>query len=178
VTSETPTTDTDAVETTLARPETARPLWQRATVGVVRTRVGASFFRKVMHRIDRPLLRLTKGRVSFASSYPVLLLTTTGAKSGKQRTVPLLYVRRGDDVAIIGTRFGSTHHPGWYHNLRARPEATVEIRGRRQRCVAREANEDERAEIWQRAVDMYSGYGRYEPRARRRIPIMVLTPVA
>ena len=75
-----------------------------------------------MHLVDRPLLRLTRGRLSFASGYPVLLLTTTGAKSGRSRTIPLLYVEWGDGIAIIGTRFGSTRHPGWYHNLRADPE--------------------------------------------------------
>jgi len=129
-----------------------------------------------MHRIDRPLLRLTGGRLSFAYGYPVLLLTTTGAKSGKRRTVPLLYIRRGADLAIIGTRFGSTHHPGWYYNLREDSDATVEIRGEKTRYTAREATEEERADAWARAVRMYSGYARYEPRAQRRIPVMILTP--
>jgi deazaflavin-dependent oxidoreductase (nitroreductase family) len=129
-----------------------------------------------MHLVDRPLLRLTRGRVSFASSYPVLLLTTTGAKSGESRTVPLLYIETNDGLAIMGTRFGSRRHPGWYHNLRARPQATVDIKGEKGNYVAREAGEGERAEIWARAVRMYSGYERYKGRAGRKIPIMILTP--
>ena len=156
--------------------EERRRSWlDRLVVSVVSSRPGASFFRRTMHLVDRPLLRLTRGRLSFASGYPVLLLTTTGAKSGRSRTIPLLYVEWGDGIAIIGTRFGSTRHPGWYHNLRARPEATVQIKGERHTYTAREAEGDERAEIWARAVRMSSGYG---PRAGRQIPVMVLTPAS
>ncbi len=156
--------------------ESNRSWLGRLTVSLVSSRPGAWFFRRTMHLVDRPLLRLTRGRVSFASSYPVLLLTTTGAKSGEPRTVPLLYVERDDGLAVIGTRFGSTRHPGWYHNLRASPEAIVEISGNRGTYVAREAEEAERAEIWERAVRMYSGYERYKGRAGRKIPIMILAP--
>ena len=162
----------------MAEEEPHRPWWDRLMVSIVTSRVGASFFRKIMHRIDRPLLRLTRGRLSFASNYPVLLLTTTGARSGKPRTVPLLYVERGDDLAIIGTRFGSTRHPGWYHNLRADPKAQVEIKGKRRSYVAREADADERVELWAQATKMYAGYDKYAPRANRKIPVIVLTPAS
>lgn len=160
----------------MVRDEADRPWFDRFSIRVISSRVGASFFRKVMHRIDTPLLRLSGGRVSFARDLPVLLLTTTGAKSGKPRTVPLLYVETADGPAIIGSRFGSTHHPGWYHNLCADPHATVEIKGQRTPRVARPADDDERAEIWARAVRMYSGYDKYAQRANRKIPIMVLSP--
>lgn len=158
--------------------EAQRSWWKRFTLPIVSSRLGASLFRRTMHLVDRPLLRLTRGRVSFASGYPVLLLTTTGAKSGKARTVPLLYVEWDDGVAIMGSRFGSTRHPGWYHNLRARPEATAEIKGERRAYTAREADDDAREEIWARAVRMYPGYEKYESRAGRKIPVMVLTPVS
>ena len=134
--------------------EAPRPWWDRLRVSIVSSRAVAPFLRKTMHLADRPLLRLTRGRLSLASGYPVLLLTTTGAKSGKPRTIPLLYVECGDGIAIVGTRFGSTRHPGWYHNLRARPEATVQIRGERRAYIAREANDDEREEIWARVAKM------------------------
>jgi deazaflavin-dependent oxidoreductase (nitroreductase family) len=158
------------------RPESSRVWWQRMLVLVVSSRPGAALLRKVMHRIDRPLLRLTRGRLSFASAYPVLLLTTTGARSGKRRTVPLLCVRCASGFAIIGTRFGSTHHPGWYYNLGAHPQAIVEIDGARHACVARVADEAEREEIWARAVRMYSGYRRYAARTHRMIPMLILEP--
>ncbi len=158
------------------RNESTRPAWQRITVRVISSKPGASFFRKTAHRMDVPLMRISRGRLGMATGYPSLLLTTKGAKSGKPRTVPLLYVDLGDEIALIGTRFGSTHHPGWCHNLRANPAAIVDIRGEKRRCVARAATDAERDQIWRRAVAMYSGYARYETRAHRTIPIMVLSP--
>ena len=169
--------------------EAPRPWWNRLLIPLVTSRLGAPMFRRTMHLIDRPLLRLTRGRFSFASSYPVLLLTTTGARSGKQRTIPLLYVEWESGVAVVGTRFGSTRHPGWYHNLRARPEATMAIKGKTTRCIARMADDDERQEIWAQAAATYPGYDAdksranrkvpivaYKSRANRKIPIVVLTP--
>ena len=152
------------------------PWYARALLPIVTSRIGASFFRKWMHRVDVPLLRMTGGRISFASAYPVLLLTTTGAKSGKERTVPLLYVERDDGFAVIGTRFGSQQHPGWYHNLRKEPEAVVEIKGKRYECTSRETDGDERVEIWKAASQMYEGYDAYAPRTKRKVPVIVLTP--
>lgn len=157
-------------------PETKRSWIDRAGIAVVTSRVGAPFFRRIMHVIDRPLLRLTRGRFGLSTRFPTLLLTTTGAKSGAPRTVPLLYVECDGGWAVIGTRFGSTRHPGWYHNLRRHPEATVEIRSRRYACTAREATDAEREQIWPRAVSMYPGYETYRGRANRRIPIIILTP--
>jgi deazaflavin-dependent oxidoreductase (nitroreductase family) len=146
--------------------------------GIASSRPGAWLFSRTIHRIDPLLLRLSGGRLSTAQGFPVLLLTTTGAKSGQRRTLPLLYVEHADGVAIIASRFGSTKHPGWYHNLRANPRATVEIKGRASEYEARPATEAERAEIWARAVAVYPSYERYKARAGRKIPIMVLSPVA
>lgn len=154
------------------------PWYTRALLPIVTSRPGAWFFRQWMHRVDVPLLKMSGGRISFASAYPVLLLTTTGAKTGKERTVPLLYVERDDGYAVLGTRFGSQQHPGWYHNIRNTPEAIVHIQGKRYECTAREADDDERVEIWNAATKIYEGYEAYAPRAKRRIPIIVLTPSA
>ena len=154
------------------------PWYARVLVPIVTSRIGASFFRKWMHLVDVPLLRLTGGRVSFASAYPVLLLTTTGAKTGKLRTVPLLYIDWEGGFGVIGTRFGSQQHPGWYHNLRKKPEAVVEIKGKRYECTTRETEGDERIEIWKAASQMYEGYDIYAPRAKRKVSVLVLTPKA
>jgi deazaflavin-dependent oxidoreductase (nitroreductase family) len=153
-----------------------RPPWHWLLAPIASSGLGARVFRPTLHLLDRPLMRLTGGRVSSVFGYPSLLLTTTGAKSGQPRTVPLLYVELGDRLGIIGSRFGSYKHPGWYHNLRAHPAAIVEIRGERRRYSAREADEDERAEIWARAVAMYPGYDKYKARAGRTIPVIVLEP--
>ncbi|MEX0801442.1 MAG: nitroreductase family deazaflavin-dependent oxidoreductase [Dehalococcoidia bacterium] len=153
-----------------------RPPWHWLISPIASSGPGASFFRRTLHLLDRPLMRLTGGRVSSVTGYPSLLLTTTGARSGEPRTVPLLYVGLGDRLGIIGSRFGSTKHPGWYHNLRADPRATVEIQGKRGEYTARPADDDERAEIWSRGVKMYPGYDKYKSRAGRKIPVMVLEP--
>lgn len=110
--------------------------------------------------------------------YPVLLLTTLGVKSRRNRTVPLLYVDRGDDVvAIIGTSFGSTKHPAWYYNLKAEPQCTVQINGRRWQATAQDATPDERDEIWTQAARNYSGYDAYKNWTEGRVPpIFVLNP--
>jgi len=155
-----------------------RPPWHWLIAPIASWPPVAALFRRTLHLLDKPLMRLTGGRVSSVSGYPSLLLTTTGAKSGLPRTVPLLYVEIGEGIAIIGSRFGSTRHPGWYHNLRADPRAVVEIRGERHRYAAREATEDERADVWPRAVEMYPGYEKYKSRAGRTIPVIVLTPLA
>jgi deazaflavin-dependent oxidoreductase (nitroreductase family) len=161
----------------MATTEPRTPLWNRMISGIASSRPGAWLFSRTIHRIDPLLLRLSGGRLSTAQGFPVLLLTTTGAKTGQRRTLPLLYVEHGDGVAIIASRFGNTKHPGWYHNLRANPRATVEIRGKAREYEARLSTEAERAEIWAKAVAIYPGYERYKARAGRTIPIMVLSPV-
>jgi F420H(2)-dependent quinone reductase len=85
-------------------------------------------FARVLHRIDRPVFRLTNGRATFASALsglPVVMLTTKGAKSGRHRTIPLIGAPDGDGVAIIASNYGEDQHPAWYYNLRTDPEAEV-----------------------------------------------------
>jgi deazaflavin-dependent oxidoreductase (nitroreductase family) len=82
--------------------------------------------------------------------------------------VPLLYVQHGDDVVVIGTRFGSTKHPGWYYNLRKQPRASVRVRGERYDVIARAATAEEREQIWPQAVRMYPGYDKYLDRVGSR----------
>jgi deazaflavin-dependent oxidoreductase (nitroreductase family) len=142
---------------------------------------GAWFFARVLHHIDRPVHRLTRGRQTFASllsGIPVVMLTTTGAKTGRRRTVPVLGIPTRGDVAIVASNFGQYRHPAWYHNLRAHPEADVVIDGAHRRVRAVEADEDRRAEIWSDGLRLYPGFSQYERRAaHRRISIFVLEPL-
>jgi deazaflavin-dependent oxidoreductase (nitroreductase family) len=142
---------------------------------------GSWLFARVAHRIDRPVHRLTRGRHTFASlvsGMPVVMLTTTGAKSGQRRTVPLLGIPTEDGVAVIASNFGQRPHPGWYHNLRADPEAVVTVDGRRHRVRAIEAEGERRERIWQDGLRVYPGLGQYERRAsHRHISVYVLEPV-
>jgi deazaflavin-dependent oxidoreductase (nitroreductase family) len=142
---------------------------------------GAWLFARVLHRIDRPVHRLTRRRYTFASllsGIPVVMLTTTGAKSGQPRTVPVLGIPAQGGVAIIASNFGQYRHPAWYYNLRAHPDAQVVVDGVHRRVRAVEADGERRAEIWQEGLRVYPGFGQYERRAsHRRISVFVLEPV-
>jgi len=142
---------------------------------------GSWLFARVLHRIDRPVHRLTHGRYTLASllsGIPVVMLTTTGAKSGRPRTVPVLGIPTHETVAIIASNFGQHRHPAWYHNLRAHPEAEVVVDGVHRRVRAVEASGELRAEIWKDGLRVYPGFSQYERRAsHRRISVFVLEPV-
>jgi deazaflavin-dependent oxidoreductase (nitroreductase family) len=141
---------------------------------------GSWLFARVLHRIDRPVYRLARGRYTFASllsGLPVVMLTTTGAKSGQRRTVPVLGLPADGSVAIIASNWGQNRQPGWYHNLRSHPDAEVVIEGLRRRVRAAEAVGDDREQIWQVALRVYPGFSAYERRAsHRRISVFVLQP--
>jgi deazaflavin-dependent oxidoreductase (nitroreductase family) len=141
---------------------------------------GSWLFARILHRIDRPIHRLTRGRYTFASllsGIPVVMLTTTGAKSGQPRTVPVLGIPVQGGIAIIASNFGQYRQPAWYHNLRAHPDAEVVVDGTHRRVRAVEADDERRAQIWQQGLRVYPGFDQYERRAaHRRISVFVLEP--
>jgi len=141
---------------------------------------GSWLFARLLHRIDRPVHRLTNGRHTFSSllsGLPVVMLTTTGARSGEPRTTPLLGIPVDDDLAVIASNFGQYDHPAWYYNLRAHPEAEVVVGGVRRAVRAVEAPDEQRTRIWEQALRVYPGFGQYERRAaNRRISVFVLQP--
>ena len=105
----------------------------------------------------------------------MLLLDHVGAKSGTKRTSPLLYVREGDDVAIIASKGGYAKHPAWFHNLTANPETTVQVGREKYAVRARVAEGAEREKWWKKAVAMYPTYEDYQARSKgRKIPVVVL----
>src|SRR5829696_10176729 len=108
---------------------------------------------------------------------PVLLLNTTGRKSGQRRTNPLLYVRDGEVFVLIASNAAAPRHPAWYLNLMANPDATVEVGDREVRVRADEAHQDEKARLWQKMVEVYSGYDGYQRKTEREIPVIVLHPL-
>jgi len=136
---------------------------------------------RVLHHVDRPIYRLTRGRHTFAnlvSGLPVVMLTTTGAKTGQQRVWPVLGLPDGDNLVAIASNWGQPQHPAWYHNLCAYPEATVTVGGVARRVRAHEAIGEERERLWRRALEVYPGWAAYQRRVtHRRIPVMVLAPV-
>jgi deazaflavin-dependent oxidoreductase (nitroreductase family) len=153
---------------------------QRALRRFAATGPGSWLFARVLQRLDRHVYRLTRGRHTFASllsGIPVVLLTTTGARSGEPRTVPVLGLPTADGLAVIASNFGRREHPAWYHNLRARPEGSVAVDGQVRRFRAVEVTDDRRRRIWEEGLRVYPGWSQYERRAsNRRIAVFLLEP--
>jgi deazaflavin-dependent oxidoreductase (nitroreductase family) len=121
------------------------------------------------------LYRISGGRLlGELVGMKVLLLTTTGAKSGASRTTALTYLEADGAYVVIGSFLGEPRHPAWVHNLRANPRATVQIGARTIAVDAREARGEERARLWQRLVALQPDYRAYEGRTDREIPVVVL----
>lgn len=108
---------------------------------------------------------------------PLLLLHTVGARSGVERTNPMMYQDLGDGrVAVFASKAGADTHPAWYHNLRANPDVTAEIGTETRSFTARTADAAERAPIWERQKSEYPGFAGYEAATSREIPVVVLDP--
>ena len=107
---------------------------------------------------------------------PVCLVTTTGRTSGLPRTVPLLYLRDGEDVVLVASQGGLPTHPQWYLNLCADPAVTVEIGRGVYRMRARTADADERARLWPLLVERYADFASYQTWTEREIPVVICSP--
>ncbi len=139
-------------------------------------RIGSVFI-KWMSAINTWAFRATGGKVGgrFLRGAPVLLLTTTGRKSGLPRTSPLLYLEDGDNIILVASKGGMSHSPLWFHNLESNPNCEVEIGTRKQAMVARRASAEEKRVLWPRLVAMYKDYDDYQARTTRDIPVLILT---
>jgi len=151
---------------------------QRSMQALGSSRPGAWTFARLLPPVDRVLERTTHGRWSapgLLAGLPVIMVTTTGRRSGQRRTTPLISVPVGDDLALLGTNFGGPSTPAWVFNLEADPRATVAYEGRAIEAVARPATEEERAVVWAGSEGVYGGYAKYRTRVQdREIRIFVL----
>lgn len=122
--------------------------------------------------------RATGGRIGYRlpGLRQMLLLDHVGARSGVERTSPLLYIDDGDDVVLVASKGGFPKHPAWFHNLKANPDTTVQIRSERRPVRARVATDAERERLWPKAVELYPSYADYQRKAERKIPMVILTP--
>ena len=154
--------------------------FQRALRRFAASGPGSWLFARILDPLDRLTFRATKGEhllSSMLSALPVAMVTTTGARSGQPRTVPLLALPTDDGPAIIGSNYGKPKHPAWRHNLRANPDGEVDVEGRRWAYRAVEVEHERRERIWQRALLTYPGFAGYARRAApRRISVFVLEP--
>ena len=122
-------------------------------------------------------LRANGGSAPSMGGATLLILHTTGAKSGQERLSPLLYRERGDDLVIFASYAGAPEHPAWFHNLVAHPEVTVEIGGETRSVRARVAGAEERDELYDWNKQEYETFKEYETKTDRKIPVVILEPV-
>ena len=128
-------------------------------------------------RLNIPLYKLSGGRIGGRlGRAPILLLTTTGRKSGEPRTAPVVYLPDGDRFIVIGSNAGNPRPPAWALNLEANPEAEVQVRRERRPVRARIADGQERDELWRRMNDQFGGFDDYRDRTSRDIRLFVLEP--
>jgi len=104
----------------------------------------------------------------------VLILTTTGRRSGEPRSTPLIYGTHGDDYLVVASKGGAPEHPAWYENLSSDPEVEVQVRGDRFRARARTATAEEKPEMWSTMTERWPPYDEYQTKTDRAIPVVVL----
>jgi deazaflavin-dependent oxidoreductase (nitroreductase family) len=130
--------------------------------------------------VDIWLSHRSQGRLSVTGmlGFPMLILTTKGARTGILRETSLLYVKNNENVAVIASSLGSTNHPQWFRNLLSNPEASLSFEGRQVIYSFRQLEGTERQEYWQRMLEIYPGYKRYaELAAGRHIPVILFSPL-
>jgi deazaflavin-dependent oxidoreductase (nitroreductase family) len=123
--------------------------------------------------------KLTGGRIGAKiprGKGEMLLLEHVGAKSGKHRTIPLLYIDDGDDLVIVASKGGSHKHPAWFHNLMANPATRVQVGSEKRDVVARKAGRREKKRLWPQVVEVWPDYENYQERTEREIPLVILSP--
>ena len=121
--------------------------------------------------------RESGGEVGYLwNGVPTLLLTTTGRRTGRERTSALIFARAGDDYLIVASKGGMPSHPLWYLNLQANPQAKIQVKADEFAVVARTASVDEKPRLWKIVTDVWPNYDVYQSRTDRDIPVVVLTP--
>jgi deazaflavin-dependent oxidoreductase (nitroreductase family) len=159
-------------------PTAPKGLWMSFLSWTARQRPMTWFLVNIGNKIDPVLMRASGGRVKSTFNAPTVLLTHTGAKSGKKRRTPLAYFTDGDNVVLIASRGGHQDHPAWYHNVTANPEVELWTKGGGGRYRAEEAQGKLRDRLWELATGHYPGFAKYQERAGdRRIPVIVCSPL-
>ena len=128
-------------------------------------------------RLQVWLMHLTRGRVGGKlMGVPVLVLHHRGRRSGQARETPLMYLKDGADLVVVGSKGGTDTHPAWFHNLMAVSETEVEVGSERRRVRPRLADAEDRARLWPRLVELYPPYEKYQSFTSRKIPVVLLKP--
>jgi deazaflavin-dependent oxidoreductase (nitroreductase family) len=119
----------------------------------------------------------TNGEVGYLwNGVPILLLSTTGRRSGQPRTTPLIFGRDADDYLVIASLGGAPKNPSWYVNLQANPRAEIQVKAEQIPVIARTASDDEKPRLWRIMTEQWPNYDVYQSRTDREIPVVVLSP--
>lgn len=149
----------------------------RVGVAASSSKLGGIFYYVVCRRIDGVLIPLSKGRLSMGPPGQTVLVTTTGARTGRSRKTSLAFLWDRDDMIVVASKGGSPAHPAWYHNMKADPRVVVQWRGGIEERIARESEGAERDELFARMAGTFANFAAYQKRAaNRRIPVMRLSP--
>ena len=124
------------------------------------------------------LYNVSGGRIGGkVGNLPVLLLTTTGRKTGKQRTLPVGYIMDGSAYVITASAGGADKHPGWFFNIRSNPQATIQVKDKPIKVTAEIAGPEKKPELWVQLVEVAPNFAGYQKRTSREIPMVILHPV-
>ena len=159
------------------KPQAQKNAFERGLQAFAQTPLGGRLFISVFPPIDRKLIPASRGKLSMGLGQTFVLLHTVGARSGLERTTPLLATKRGDQILLVASKAGAPKHPAWLYNLRAHPDVEVTYDGTRHPVRARIVDAGpEHDELWAVVCDHYSGYATYQRRAGDRlIPVVELT---
>jgi deazaflavin-dependent oxidoreductase (nitroreductase family) len=136
------------------------------------------FLYRIVWALDRLLDRLTRGRWDARRpGPPTLRLTTRSRRTGEPRECALYYLDHGGSFAVVASNAGSDRDPGWWLNLKARPDASVRVRGRRIPVTARQASEEEARGLGPRFDELFWGYAQYRAQTSRPLPVVIFEPV-
>lgn len=137
--------------------------------------------RKIMRgytRLNVWVFKKSKGRLwkHFPGGYPICVVETTGAKTGKKREIALIHLPHGADVLLVASQGGMDKNPVWYYNIKANPEVNITVGGQSQKMKARQASDDVKRQLWPHLVSLYPDFDQYQARTDRNIPVFICSP--
>jgi deazaflavin-dependent oxidoreductase (nitroreductase family) len=144
---------------------------QRVLQKIAASSAGGWLLQRTLYPLDKQLYRLTNGKVTapgLLTGLPAIMLTTTGAKTGKSRTMPIVGIPIEGSIAVVGSNYGQSSTPGWIYNLRSNPAATISYRGHEVSVRARAATSAETEAVFATAAPIYPGFSKYRERASHR----------
>ena len=137
------------------------------------------FFMRWITRLNVGVFRLSKGRMmnKFIGGYPVCIVTTTGAKTGKTRRIALIHLPHGDNKLLVASQGGMPVNPIWYYNVVAHPQIQIMVGGDEKTYHARQVSDEEKASLWPHLLSLYPDFDEYQARTDRNIPVFSCEPV-